>query len=80
MIGNVWEWCSNPRGVPLEFFKNNSGSSISKMFNRFDDEHYAIKGGSFLCHDSYCNRYRISARSGNTGTSSSSNLGFRCVK
>ncbi|CAM3727248.1 formylglycine-generating enzyme family protein [Erysipelothrix urinaevulpis] len=80
MIGNVWEWCSNPRGVPLDYFKNNTGRDIFKEHNRFNDEHYAIKGGSFLCHDSYCNRYRISARTGNTGASSSSNLGFRCVK
>jgi formylglycine-generating enzyme required for sulfatase activity len=33
--------------------------------------------GSFLCDDSYCNRYRVAARSSNTPESSSSNLGFR---
>ena len=37
------------------------------------------KGGSSLCHESYCYRYRIAARSGNTVDSASSNLGFRCV-
>jgi sulfatase modifying factor 1 len=38
-----------------------------------------MRGGSFLCHDSYCNRYRNSARSSNTPDSASSNLSFRTV-
>ncbi|XP_056635385.1 formylglycine-generating enzyme [Diorhabda sublineata] len=37
------------------------------------------KGGSFLCHESYCWRYRCAARSSNTKDSSASNLGFRCA-
>ena len=37
----------------------------------------SMRGGSFLCHDSYCNRYRVAARSSNTPESASSNLGFR---
>ncbi|CAH1117930.1 unnamed protein product [Phaedon cochleariae] len=37
------------------------------------------KGGSFLCHESYCWRYRCAARSQNTKDSSASNLGFRCA-
>ena len=37
------------------------------------------EGGSFLCHHSYCNRYRVAARSSNTPDSSTSNMGFRCV-
>ena len=40
----------------------------------------APRGGSFLCHDSYCNRYRVAARSGNTPDSSASNIGFRVVR
>lgn len=36
-----------------------------------------MRGGSYLCHDSYCNRYRVAARSSNTPDSSSSNCGFR---
>lgn len=35
------------------------------------------RGGSFLCHDSYCNRYRVAARGSNTPDSSASNCGFR---
>jgi len=39
----------------------------------------AMRGGSFLCHDSYCNRYRVAARSSNTPESCASNIGFRVV-
>ena len=39
----------------------------------------ALRGGSFLCHDSYCNRYRVAAHSANTPDSSASNVGFRVV-
>ncbi|GAA4882337.1 formylglycine-generating enzyme family protein [Saccharopolyspora cebuensis] len=45
-----------------------------------DDRQAGVKvmrGGSYLCHDSYCNRYRVSARTGNTPDSSSGNIGFR---
>lgn len=37
----------------------------------------SLRGGSFLCHDSYCNRYRVAARSSNTAGTSTSNIGFR---
>ena len=39
----------------------------------------AMRGGSYLCHESYCNRYRVAARTSNTPDSSAGNLGFRCV-
>jgi formylglycine-generating enzyme required for sulfatase activity len=39
-----------------------------------------MRGGSYLCHASYCNRYRVAARSSNTPDSSGGNLGFRCVR
>ena len=38
-----------------------------------------MKGGSYLCNDSYCNRYRASARTQNTPDSSTGNLGFRLI-
>ncbi len=40
----------------------------------------SLRGGSFLCHDSYCNRYRVAARSSNTIDTSTSNVGFRVVQ
>jgi formylglycine-generating enzyme required for sulfatase activity len=39
-----------------------------------------MRGGSYLCHASYCNRYRVDSRSSNTPDSSTGNLGFRCVR
>ncbi len=42
-----------------------------------DGERRPLRGGSFLCHDSYCNRYRVAARSANTVETSTSNIGFR---
>lgn len=39
----------------------------------------AMRGGSYLCHDSYCNRYRVAARTQSTPDSSTGNTGFRCV-
>ena len=41
--------------------------------------HRVMRGGSYLCHESYCRRYRVSARSANTPDSSTGNLGFRVV-
>lgn len=80
MIGNVWEWCVNPRGLSLSVFGEVSGAAFWTQYQKQDDNDYATKGGSFLCHDSYCKRYRIAARNGNSGMSASNNLGFRCVK
>ena len=39
----------------------------------------SLRGGSYLCHRSYCNRYRVAARSKNTPDSSTGNMGFRCA-
>ena len=47
---------------------------------RSADRPRSMRGGSFLCHDSYCSRYRVAARSSNTPESSSSNLGFRVAR
>jgi formylglycine-generating enzyme required for sulfatase activity len=38
-----------------------------------------MRGGSYLCHESYCNRYRVAARSSQTPDSSTGNMGFRCA-
>lgn len=40
----------------------------------------ALRGGSYLCHDSYCNRYRVAARHGNTPGTTAGNIGFRVAR
>ena len=75
VCGNVWEWCADwfSPNYHLETVAHNP------LFARPTGVR-SMRGGSFLCHDSYCNRYRVAARSSNTPESSSSNLGFRIVK
>lgn len=68
IIGNVWEWTSD-YWEEKDKTKEDPGTR-----NR------ARKGGSYLCHKSYCYRYRCAARSENTEDSSAGNLGFRCAK
>ena len=75
MIGNVWEWCSHPRGIVLPLVEERISLDSIKPSGEF-----AIRGGSFLCHCSYCNRYRVAARNGVFVTSTTSHMGFRCVR
>lgn len=79
MIGNVWEWCANPAKIDFDYFQTVPALKFWEKCQQPSDIEYATRGGSFLCHPSYCQRYRISARSGNTATSASNNLGFRVV-
>lgn len=58
---------------------NASGNVWEWCADRFSPGARAIRGGSYLCHDSYCNRYRVAARSGNTPESTTGHTGFRCA-
>ncbi len=55
-----------------------SDGDASKPYGGFT--HKVQKGGSYLCHASYCHRYRLGARTANTPDSSTTNNGFRCVR
>lgn len=78
--GNVWEWCLNPGKISLKEFQKSSPQDFLDHNNHYSQEMYALRGGSFLCHHSYCQRYRVAGRNSNTAISSTSNVGFRCVK
>lgn len=74
VTGNTWEWIND--WFSADFHRTaarDNPSGPGEGTNR------VTKGGSFLCHKSYCNRYRVAARSSNSPDSSTSNTGFRCA-
>jgi len=73
--GNVWEWCSDWFSADYHI----DGPTDDPIGPDWGDAR-SMRGGSYLCHESYCNRYRIAARSANTPDSSTGNLGFRCAQ
>ncbi len=75
VTGNVWEWCRDwfDPGYYAKSPRFGPGGPSGGT-------HRVMRGGSYLCHASYCRRYRVSARSSNTPDSSTGNLGFRVAR
>ena len=76
-VGNVWEWCDDaftrrPSSVPA--------ISCCAPIRQSPSLPRTMKGGSYLCHDSYCFRYRVAARSSNTPDTATGNIGFRIAR
>jgi formylglycine-generating enzyme len=82
MDGNVWEWCQDY--YRPDTYQNSAAKNPRGPADSYDpDEPGVVKrvqrGGSFLCSDSYCIRYKAGSRGKGEVTSGSDNLGFRCV-
>jgi formylglycine-generating enzyme required for sulfatase activity len=71
MMGNVWEWTDD------DYDKPQAGCCGAPASDRFPRK--VLKGGSHLCADNYCHRYRPAARIPQTIESATSHIGFRCV-
>jgi sulfatase modifying factor 1 len=74
MIGNVWEWTGD---VYTEGRQHSAPSGCCHQSN--GPARWVIKGGSFLCAENHCRRYRPAARQAHSADTSTSNVGFRCV-
>lgn len=88
IAGNVWEWCfDNYRHDYYATLKKKGTLVLNPQgpLNSYDPDEPGIpkkvmRGGSFLCNDSYCASYRSSARMKSSPDSGLMHTGFRCVK
>lgn len=72
MAGNTWEWCADRFRI-----RSLRKAAKEREAKAVAEQHSVLKGGSYLCHASYCWRYRIAARSSASPDSSTGHMGFR---
>lgn len=75
--GNVWEWCGD--WFSAEWHVPSSDATRRDPIGPASGVARVMRGGSYLCHESYCNRYRVAARTHSTPDSTTGHVGFRCA-
>jgi len=83
MEGNVWEWCQDL--YRPDYYRQSPTTNPPGPADSYDPEEPGSvkrvqRGGSFLCSDQYCTRYKAGSRGKGEVSSGSNNLGFRCVR
>ncbi|MEZ0164397.1 formylglycine-generating enzyme family protein [Kineococcus sp. LSe6-4] len=78
VAGNVWEWCADWFSATHHLTRVSPADRTDPKGPERGDSR-VMRGGSYLCHASYCNRYRVAARTANTPDSAGGNNGFRVV-